>query len=243
VRNEKVFEIERAQNKVLLHLHQPDLDRELPDAPVLSETLLLMELLVGERAVDLSEVTQLVLSDLGAAIQIMRLAGREGLSGRMEDCISGLGLRACLDAISKRTIKRRASDPGVVEAWTHARKIAENCRFLAEEAFLPVNPDDAYMVGLFHSVAALPSVLGWTRTPAITGNHESVGLRMALAWSLPDCVVAYFSEIRPRSSEIRWKEMVRSAHQDTNASRIGSSACDHLLLHDPANLWGQAASS
>jgi hypothetical protein len=243
VRNEKVFEIETAQNRVFFQLHEPDLDRELPDIPVMSETLLLMELMAGERAVDLTEVTQLILSDLGAAIQIMRLAGREGLAGRMQDCISGLGMQACLEAISKRTIRRSGCDPAIVEAWEHARKTAENCRFLAEEAFLPVSPDEAYLVGLFHAIAALPNVLGWAPRPQTTGNHDGVGLRLALAWSLPDSVVAYFSEIRPRSAEIRWKEMVRTAHQEANATRMDSCVCDHILLHDPAKLWGRAVSS
>ena len=46
----KSSKIERAQNRVLFQLHEPDLDRELPDVPVMSETLLLMELMVRERA-------------------------------------------------------------------------------------------------------------------------------------------------------------------------------------------------
>jgi hypothetical protein len=70
-----------------------------------------------------------------------------------------------------------------------------------------------------------------------------VGLRMALAWSLPDCVVAYFSEIPSRSSVIRWKEMVRSAHQEANGSRTDSAVCNYVLLHDPVNLWAPAVSS
>ena len=117
VRNEKVFEIEAARNTLHFQLHEPnlnrELDRELPDAPVMSDTLLMLELAVRERVVDLSEVTQLVLGDLGAAIQIMRLAGREGLSGRMENCISGLGVQACLDAVARRPIKRGTCDPAI----------------------------------------------------------------------------------------------------------------------------------
>jgi hypothetical protein len=247
VRNEKVFEIEAARNTLHFQLHEPnlnrELDRELPDAPVMSDTLLMLELAVRERVVDLSEVTQLVLGDLGAAIQIMRLARREGLSGRMENCISGLGVQACLDAVARRPIKRGTCDPAIAELWSHAKRTADNCKFLAEEAFLPVNPDHAYLVGLFHAVGALPSVLGWERTPQVAGNHDAVGLRMALAWSLPDCVVAYFSEIPSRSSVIRWKEMVRSAHQEANGSRTDSAVCNYVLLHDPVNLWAPAVSS
>ena len=56
------------------------------------ETLLLMDLGALEKPVDLEEITQVVLSDPGATIQVLRLAGRERALGeereaRIEDCI------------------------------------------------------------------------------------------------------------------------------------------------------------
>src|SRR5579863_10363671 len=111
-----------------------DLVRGLPDVPVLSETLLLMELKIRERVVDLREVSNLVLSDLGATVQVMRMAASEDYSAdcritRIEDCISGLGLQACLEAMSRRPLKRTSPEIEVVEAWLHARNTAENVRF------------------------------------------------------------------------------------------------------------------
>ncbi len=247
MRNERVFETESGRNGLTFQLNAQDLDLSLPDVPVLSETLLLMELLVRERTVDLSEISQVVLGDLGAVIQIMRLAGRENAGAedrpaRIEDCISGLGLQACVEAISKRPLKRSTCDPAILETWTHARKVAEDCRFLADEALLPVNPEDAYLVGLFHAMSSLPSVLSWGYSVHIPSNPDIEGLRMAEAWSLPACVVEYFSEPRSHASAIRWREIVRSVHQPANSSRIDSTLHGHLPLQPHASAWVQAVS-
>jgi hypothetical protein len=217
VRNEKILEIGSARNPLFLQLNRLEREQELPDVPVMPETLLLMELMVRERTVDLGELSQLVLSDLGAAIQIMRLAGsEESLAeahlARIEDCISGLGLEACLDAVSKQTLKRSARHPGMNAMWTHAREIAEICRTLAEESPLSANPEDAYLVGLFHAIGSLPVVLEWDRTIYLPDDRELAGLRMAQAWSLPPCVIDYFSELRPLSNGNRWRRLVERAH-------------------------------
>ena len=244
MRNERVLEIGIARNGFSAGQHsQFDLVRDLPDIPVMSETLLLMELMIRERAVDLSEISELVLGDLGAALQVLRRAGREdlsveGLPVRIEDCISGLGLHACLEAMSRRTIRRTARHPEMIEAWAHARTVAENCRSLAEETSFSLNPDDAYLVGLFHGIGSLPAVLGWNRTMQITGSPEAIGLRMAQAWSLPRCVAEYFAPLRPISSANLWREIVRQAHQDGDCI-LGS----YLHLEQSIGALAPAASS
>ena len=48
-----------------------------PAIPIMQETLLLLDLAAQESSVDLREMSQLVLDDLGATLQILRLAGRE----------------------------------------------------------------------------------------------------------------------------------------------------------------------
>jgi HDOD domain len=195
-----------------------DLVCELPDVPVLSETLLLMELKSRDRAVDLTEISQLVLGDLGAVLQIMRSAGREDSSAesrptRIEDCISGLGLQACIEAMSRQTIKRRNRPAAIVETWAHAQTVAENCRSLAEQDVISANPDEAFLVGLFHTIGSLPEVLGWEWTNAISSDPDLAGLQMAEAWSLPQCVVEYFTELRSLPKPGRWRDIVHRAHR------------------------------
>ena len=222
MRNERVFEIGIARNAVSAGpASHFDLIRDLPDVPVMTETLLLMELMVRERSVDLSEISQLVLGDLGAAIQVLRLAGHddvsmEGFPTRIEDCISGLGLDVCLEAMSRRTIKRSSRSREMMESWAHARTMAENCRNLAEEGSFSMNPEDAYLVGLFHTIGSLPAVLGWAMPPV--GGPEAIGLRLAQAWSLPRCVIEYFTPLRSIIRVNRWKEIVRQAHHEKACS-------------------------
>lgn len=246
MRNEKILEIGNARSPLILQLSRQEREQELPDVPVMPETLLLMELMVRERTVDLGELSQLVLGDMGAAIQIMRLAGSdESLAdarpARIEDCISGLGLEACLDAVSKQTLKRSARHPGMNAMWTHAREIAEICRTLAEESSLSANPEEAYLVGLFHAIGSLPVVLEWDRMTNFPDDPELAGLRMAQAWALPHCVIDYFSELRPLSNGNRWRRLVERAHAcDCAPTEIPVPLQKHST---PSTRWMHSVSS
>jgi hypothetical protein len=243
VLNERVFEFVPARNGLpTLQASSPDSLRELPDVPVLSETLLRMELVVRGRSVDLSEISQVVLSDIGATLQIMRLVAREDAFEndrvpRIEDCISGLGVQACLDAMSRRPLKRSTRPPAVIEAWTHARIVAENCRYLAAETSGSASPDEAYLVGLFHDLGRLPVILGWNRTFALPIDPVLVGLRVAEAWSLPECVVTYFSELRSPAHGHRWAEIVEQAHAGVQYFVPAHAPVDHI----PVQLQARAS--
>jgi hypothetical protein len=243
VLNEKILEIGSARNPLFLQLSRLEREQELPDVPVMPETLLSMELMLRERTVDLGDLSQLVLGDLGAAIQIMRLAGSdESLAdsrpARIEDCISGLGLDACLEAASKQTLRRSARHPGMNALWAHARKIAEICRTLAEENPLSASPDEAYLVGLFHAIGSLPAVLGWDCAIDLPEDPELAGLRLAQSWALPHCVIDYFSELRPLSNGNRWRRLIEQAHACDRAP----SECP-LSLQKAPTLWMHSLSS
>jgi hypothetical protein len=248
VQEKRVIEIGISRNAVPFGQLTPlELVRDLPDVPVLSETLLLMELKVRDRAVDLGEISQLVRGDLGAVIQIMRLAAREDASAecrptRIEDCISGLGLLACVEAMSKQTVKRRNRPPAIVEAWTHAQVIAQYCRLLAEENRVSANPDEAFLVGLLHGIGSLPDVLGWDWTNQLFGDPELAGLKMAEAWSLPACVVGYFSELRPLPKPNRWTEIVERAHLQASLHVEDRATEGHTPLEKPSPAWMQLVS-
>jgi hypothetical protein len=249
VLEKKVFEIGTARSAApFCQLNSVDLVRSLPDVPVLSETLLLMELKSRDRAVDLREISQLVLGDLGAVLQIMRLAADEDISEdsrptRIEDCISGLGMPACIEAMSRQTVKRRNRPAAIVETWTHAQLVAENCRYLAEENIVTANPDEAFMVGLFHTLGSLPEVLGWDWTAPFCEEPELMGLRMSEAWSLPHCVVEYFSEIQLLSKPGRWREVVTRAHRQANLRVYEEAVREHRPLPKISSAWLQLVSS
>jgi HD-like signal output (HDOD) protein len=197
---------------------------DLHDVPVLPETLLRLELEVQERCIDLRAMSQLVLNDLGATLQILRLAGHEygvtqGRPSRIEDCIADLGVNACMEAMGAQTVARDSRSKVIHEAWAHSREIAHHSRLVAEE--LPeINPEEAYLVGLLHGIGLLPAILGWSGSEGGAIDGALVGFEMAKKWALPSVVVEFFSEIHLAGCVTLWPEIVRTAHQSASGSSI-----------------------
>jgi hypothetical protein len=193
----------------------------LPDVPSLPETLLQMELKLYDFSVDLQEVSQLVLSDLGATLQILRLASREygvseGRPVRIEDCISGLGLEACLEAAGQRTILSDDRHRSMFEFWAHANDIAQAARTIALASASAVHPEEARLVGLCHALGTIPIVLGWERGDRIVDDWTTRAIRMAERWSLPACVRDFFIELQQPELPGPWVEIMRAAHRTAN---------------------------
>jgi HD-like signal output (HDOD) protein len=189
---------------------------EMPEIPVLLETILRLDLLVQEPCVDLRVLSDVVLSDLGATLQLLHLAGREyghseGRPTRIEDCIADLGLHACMAALSVQTVIRARRHQAIGAIWAHSREVAQYSRLIAEE--MPnVNPDEAYLVGLLHGVGLLPEVLGWNENEAGVANAARMGFRLAKRWTLPYFVLQFFSELQMGGRKTHWLEIMRSAH-------------------------------
>lgn len=190
---------------------------DLPAVPALPETLLAMELQIRETSVDLRGVSEAVLGDLGATIQILRLAGREygnaqGRPVRIEDCIADLGLEACLNAAQSGTFAKGALNRIVFEVWTHSRLIAQSCSLLAEEANGIIHPYEAYLAGLLHGMGSLPSLLGWQRND-LNPDRALIAINMAEQWSFPACLKDFFGEVRMPGSNPQLSKIVATAHQ------------------------------
>ena len=189
----------------------------LPDIPALPETLLLLDLMIQEPCVDLREMSQLVLWDLGATLQILRLAGRESNTAgrrpaRIEDCISDLGLEACVDAVSARTVARNCRREAIAAFWSYSREIAKHSKLAGEE--LPaIDPEEAYLAGLLHGLGALPAILGWDFAESRSIEGPNAGFLLAKRWALPPCVVESQFELQLTGRETQWSGIVRAAHQ------------------------------
>ena len=215
--NQKVFQFRpRGVSSVNCRGPQSVTIRELLDVPVLSGTLLSMELIICGSSVDLAQVSQLVLSDLGATLQILREAEHEnatggGRLGRVEDCISGLGLDRCLETMARCLITRSTHSASVHSAWDRAREVAVTSRFVAEKLDLNVAPDDAYLVGLAHGIGNLPEILEWNWMTQFGGDTDLAGLRIAEAWHLPQCIVEYFLGRMAGETQNQWTTIVDHA--------------------------------
>jgi hypothetical protein len=189
---------------------------DLPSVPVLPETLLSMELQLRENSVDLRSFSEAVLGDLGATIQILRLAaleyGAEDCPLRIEDCISAFGPSACLEAAASGTLVRGVAQRADYEFWTHSREIARSFRRVAEEMPGIVNPDQAYIAGLLHAMGALPSVLGW-HWHGIAGSRTLSALKLAEQWRFPGYVKDFFCEALIPGFNPHWTEILSAAHR------------------------------
>jgi len=191
--------------------------RERFNVAVMRETLLLVELETQEFCIDLRALSKLVLSDLGATLQVFRLAGceyggGEGRPVRVEDCIADLGVQACIDAMSASLMACDRRSAAVTQLWRHSREIAEHSKRLAEHT-LDVDPEQAYLVGLCHSIGSLPSALGMDSKACQEFDCVRMGLELAREWSLPGCVVDYFSELGMCGERSAWRGIVQAAHR------------------------------
>lgn len=189
-------------------------DFEFPGLPILPETLLLLDLKTQDPWVDLTNISHVLLRDLGATTQILRLVGREYADAkfrpvRIEDCIADLGLESCLEAVSTKVIAQNAKNEAIVDLWTHSRAIAEHASIIAEDT-PGVDPAQAYLAGLMHSIDQLPSLLGWSDPVADLVADKSDGISLAEIWSLPSCVCELFSG--QTANRGLWSRIVDAAH-------------------------------
>jgi len=203
---------------------QVDFSDDLPNIPVLPATLLSLDLEIQERSIDLRAVSHLILSDLGATLQILRLAGREYACAefrpcRIEDCIADLGIHVCMEAVSAQAMARAYGHSAVAETWAHSREIALHSRQIAEE--LPdANPDEAYLAGLLHTIGLLPAVLGWASSKHGVSDFALAGFKLAKKWSLAPFVVKFLSEMHEDRCTTPLPEIVQEAHRRASRSAI-----------------------
>jgi HD-like signal output (HDOD) protein len=170
--------------------------------------------MVQETCVDLRRMSQVVLADVGATLQILRLAGRHyGMEQdrpiRIADCISDLGLRACLKAVSAQTISRHGRQHELAAFWEHSREVAGNAKLVAQDMH-EIDPEEAYLAGLLHGIGSLPALLGW-KDSGVT-DPSLAGARLAKRWSLPSCVTELCHEMQLPGYETGWSGIVRKAH-------------------------------
>jgi hypothetical protein len=228
VLNTSVFEFPASRSALAFQLGHVD---DLPGVPALPETLLAMEFQLQEFSIDLCAISEIVLGDLGATIQILRLAGREngdaeGRPVRIEDCISDLGLRACLRAAAGGTMARGIRQRAVLQMWEHSRQIAQTCRLIAEEIPGFISPHQAYLAGLLHGIGDLPAVLGWERS-ATQNYRPFTAVELAERWSFPMFLKEFFHTVNKPGWSSQWSKMMSTAHRfasETSACCVLASA-------------------
>lgn len=197
----------------------------LEEVPVMSATVLGLEMLLHDPCIDLSLASELVLSDVGATIHVLRLIGREFESAaerpsRMVECLASLDVESWFTAISAQTYACDQEHSHTAALWRHSRLVAQYAKLIAY-LLNDISPEDAYLVGLLHEIGSFPALLGWRN--ADTGDWSS-GFKVASEESLPLFVVAAMREANDAEAPSVWKFILTAAHRladihsDANAS-------------------------
>lgn len=186
----------------------------LPSLPTMISTRLQLELLLKDSLIDLKAVSEVILADAGATLQVLRLIGEEypsadGRPTRIEDCIVSLSTERCYQLIC--TSETSGSDAYVSE-WQLCRRIAECARELAE-SLDGFSPEEAYLVGLLYRLGSFPHLLGWKVDGSSASEHEALGVMLAYHWHLPDYVLYAIKEHQAQVIAPRWRSMLQLAHQ------------------------------
>lgn len=186
----------------------------LDDVPVMSATVLGLEILLHEPCIDLRMASELILCDVGATIQILRLVGREHefateRPSRMGDCIASLDAGAWFHAISARTYARGRENSAATSLWNHSRLVAQYAQLVAE-SLEGISPEDAYLVGLLHEIRSIPNVLGWPNGGL--GDRESA-VCFAMEGLLPLFVLAAIRSMNAPGPSSTWRFILTAAHE------------------------------
>lgn len=186
----------------------------LPRIPAMAATTLQLEFLLQEPLVDLKAISEVILSDAGATLQILRLIGEEFPNERerptrIEDCIVSLNSDCWYEAIRQQGVSQNGR---LMAEWQRCRRTGEYARELAS-CFEAVSPDEAYIVGLLHRLGELPHLLGWSKPGGGTGEHHALGLMLAELWQLPRYLTCAMREQQAPSAPIMWRELLRMAGQ------------------------------
>ena len=186
----------------------------LDDVPVMSATVLGLEILLHEPCIDLRMVSDLVLSDVGATIQVLRVVGREYELAtehpcRMGDCIASLDSGTWFDAVSARTFACDREHAATTSLWNHCRLVAQYAQLVAE-SLDGISPEEAYLVGLLHEIGAIPKVLGWPNGGL--DARESAAL-LTMERSLPLFVLSAIRSMNDSCSSSVWKVILTAAHE------------------------------
>jgi hypothetical protein len=186
----------------------------LDEVPVMSATVLGLDMILQEPYIDLRSVSDLILSDVGATIQILRLVGREydfaaDRPSRIGDCIASLDVSSWYGAVSARTFACDRKHEATTAVWRHCRLVAQYAQLVAE-SMEHVTPEDAYMVGLLHGIGAIPKVLGWPNGERASSVANAM---RAMEETLPPFVTAALRSLDDSGASSAWRFILTAAHE------------------------------
>ena len=161
-----------------------------PPVPVMPVTRLQIDLLLNQPVLDLQAIVDVILGDVGAALQVLRISAPIGTitdhrTGNIETSVLHLGregLRQALSVLLPSGFEGRHD--AVKSFWLRSQIAAELARLLAKSS-ADISPDDAALAGLLHEIGCLPELLGWRATEIDLSDATAVAGTLAAEWGLP----------------------------------------------------------
>ena len=189
---------------------------QLPNIPVTAMTRLQLDLLLAGHSVDLTAVSEVILADAGATLQMLRLIGEEYRDDAdrptsIEECIISLDANLWYDAVCAAGISQ--NNDAVLGEWLRLRRVARCACEIARDTYGFV-PEQAYTVGLLHNLGSFPKLLGWENGASSPVEQNAFGVMLADYWNLPGYLVNAIREQQQAfGSESRWATILGHAHQ------------------------------
>ncbi len=186
----------------------------LETVPVMSGTILGFEMVTRRPSIDVSMATEIVSSDIGACIHLLRWAGRQygfrqGGPTRISECIAIMDTEFFLEILSSRTFVTDAAHCGWIVVREKCQRVGKFARLIAE-SIIGVSPDDAYLAGLLHDKGDVGHVLGWSQDRTVV---QSCGELLAMEGSLPPSTSAAFAELKEDDPTSTWSFILSGAHE------------------------------
>jgi hypothetical protein len=200
----------------------------------MTTTILGLDLLLQESCIDLRLASRLVLSDVGATIQVLRLIGNQyeftlDRPKRMEECLASLDVNMWFDAVCSRTFACDDQHIATTALWKHCRLVAQHSQFIAE-SLEGVSPENAYLVGLLHESQFIPAVMALDRCERDLISSAST---CSMDGSLPLFVLAALRSVKGAHPRSTWKFILTKAHE-----LIGAKIDFDAVVLDVINMPG-----
>ena len=158
--------------------------------PAMGDAAVLLQVLLSNSAVNLNSITEVIRSDVGLTIELLRL-----ISSDTNDPADSISLSDAVVHAGIGGLRFLASHVELVSAllphsslrkceqfWSHARLTA----LMAEEQAYKVGCDaeEAYIAGMLFRIGEIPALLGWNWSFTSVGPREIAGV-LARMWNLP----------------------------------------------------------
>ncbi|MFY9646862.1 MAG: HDOD domain-containing protein [Terriglobales bacterium] len=170
----------------------PEGETQLLCPPAMPAALLRLELSLSASVADLQDITDIIRSDIGLTVQLLRLANRESTySPEIIPSISEIVIEAGVEALRELSARIEALTLDSTDEFDDYERLSLHSRLtalIAEDlaARSPgVDPEAAYLAGLLSHIGDLSSILNPSTASSRATNFLPIGYRIAAAWDLP----------------------------------------------------------